>query len=751
MLKRLILLAPLVLALGVFTFAQGPPPVEAGPGRRVALGDWPESRGPHRDGTSDEKGLIEKWALNGENFLWRAPYGGRSAPVVMGNRVYVQNPSGLGEAMQERVMALDADTGRVVWEYKFNVFQSDVPPHRVGWASPAADPETGNIYIMGVGATVTALNKDGKLLWDRSIGEEFSAFTTHGGRTTSPLIDGDLVIVSAAISSWGAGSARQHRFVALDKRTGDIVWVASPGGRPYDTNYAAPLVATINGTRLLVSGSGDGGIYAMKAQTGEKVWGFIAAKRAINTGVVVSGNTVIVSHGDENLDVNELGMIAALDGSQTGEIKTTKWAFKGDQFGFSSPVIDGSRVYQAENGSRLKAFALETGKLLWTQTLGTVQKAPLVLADGKLYVGTESGKFFIVRPFPDHGEVLSSVELPLSKDDNAGQSAGLPEPVFAGAAVSRGRIFFVSTGGVYAIGPKTAKRTTGMAVDEPAIAGAGAPAWLQVSPTELVLKPGQTVKLRARAFDVKGRPLAPMAGTIWSLGGLKGTITPDGTFTADPATPEQAGTIKATAASLSGEARARIARVPPWTETFDGFADGAVPPGWVSVTTGRMAVGTLDGQKVLVKAPDETIFKRFRAFVGPVEMSNYTVEADVRGTTRRRQMSNMGVTAQRYSLVIYGNAQEIKIEPWEPEIHRSAVKAFEWKPDAWYHLKLRVENMPDGKVRARGKAWPVGQPEPEAWTIEKIDPIGNHKGAPGFFVDAEFGAYIDNIKVTSNQ
>ena len=49
-------------------------------------------------------------------------------------------------------MALDADTGKVVWEYKFNIFQSDVPPHRVGWASPAADPETGNIYALGVGA-----------------------------------------------------------------------------------------------------------------------------------------------------------------------------------------------------------------------------------------------------------------------------------------------------------------------------------------------------------------------------------------------------------------------------------------------------------------------------------------------------------------------------------------------------------------------------------------------------------------------
>ncbi len=401
-------------------------------------------------------------------------------------------------------MALDADTGQLIWEYRFNVFQSDVPPHRVGWASPAADPETGNVYVMGVGATVIALNKDGKLLWDRSVGEEFAAFTTHGGRTTSPLVDGDLVIVSAAISSWGSGAARQHRFIALDKRTGDIVWIASPGGRPYDTNYAAPLVATIKGLRLLISGSGDGGVYAMKPQTGEKVWGTVIAKRAINTGVVVAGNDVIVSHGDENLDVNELGMIGAIDGSQTGDITKVKWAQKGDQFGFSSPVVNGAVIYQIENGSRLKAFDSETGKNLWTQTLGTIQKAPLVFADGKLYVGTESGKFFIVRPFADHAQILSEVEMPPSKDDNAGQSAGVAEPIFGGAAISRGRVFFVSTGGVYAFGAKTATKPAGFAVDEPASTGEGEPAWLQVSPTELVLKPGQAIKLQAKTHRAEG-------------------------------------------------------------------------------------------------------------------------------------------------------------------------------------------------------------------------------------------------------
>jgi len=404
-----------------------------------------------------------------------------------------------------------------------------------------------------------------------------------------------------------------------------------------------------------------------------------------------------------------------------------------------------------ENGSRLKAYDVEGGKLLWTQTLGTIQKAPLVFADGKLYVGTESGKFFIVRPFADHAEILSDVEMPPSKDDNAGQSAGIPEPIFGGAAVSRGRIFFVSTGGVYAIGAKTPTKPAGFTVDEPAAKGEGDATWVRVSPTEMVLKPGQAVKLTATAFDRMGRAIGPASNVTWSLTGLKGTVAPDGTFTPAADVVEQAGTIKATAGAVSGEARARVVRPLPWTETFDAMADGSVPPGWIIVGTAKTAVGAIDGQKALYKAPDNTIFKRYRGFVGDVNLSDYTVEADVRGTTKRRQMSDLGVTAQRYSLILYGNAQQMKIESWEPETHRAAVVPYEWKPDTWYHLKLRVENMPDGKVRARGKAWPTGAQEPDAWTIEKIDPIGNHKGAPGFFIDAEFGAYIDNIKVAKNQ
>ncbi len=739
--KHLLSVAALCLITAAPALAQGP--------RRVAMGDWPEARGANRDGTSAETGLPSTWDVKGSNLLWRAPFGGRSAPIVMGNHVYVQNPSGRGTALQERVMALDADGGKVLWEYKFNIFQSDVPPHRVGWASPAADPETGNVYALSVGATLIALSADGKPLWQRSIGEEFAAFTTHGGRTMSPIVDGDLVIVSAAVSNWGTQAARSHRLIALNKRTGEIVYVANPGGRPYDTAYAAPLIATINGTRLLIVGLGDGGIHAIKAQTGEKVWSYVAAKRAINTGVAVSGSTVIISHGDENLTGNEMGMVAAIDGSQTGDIKTTKWAHYGEQFGFSSPLVDGPRLYQIENGSRLIAYDIETGKELWRQPLGTSQKAPPVMADGKIFVGSENGKFFIVRPHADRAEILSEVELPISKN-SIGGSEGTAEQVFGGAAISRGRIFFATTDAVYAVGPKQRKTPTGLAVNEPAVVGEGAPAFVQVSPTELVVAPGQTVKLTAKTFDGRGRFLREEKAT-WSLDGLKGTVA-DGAFTA-AGDREQAGLIKAAVGSLTGEARARIVRPMPWTETFDSLPEKSAPAGWVNAAgpVGPLVVATLDGQKVLEKTPTNTLFKRGRVFIGPVEWSNYTMQADVRAPTRRRMMADVGITVQRYSLVLYGTTQRLKLEPWEPETQRSVVVPFAWKADAWYTIKLRVENLPNGQVRARGKAWATGEAEPDAWQIDKTDPIGNRQGAPGFFLDAEFGAYIDNLKLTPNE
>jgi outer membrane protein assembly factor BamB len=709
----------------------------------ASASDWAEWRGPARDGISLEKNLPVKWSPAGENLAWKAPYGGRSAPIVMGDRVFIQNSVGKGETLQERVVALNADTGALLWEHRFNVYLSDVPPHRIGWASPVGDPTTGNVYIFGVGGNLIGLTGDGKVVWERSLGEDFGLLTTHGGRTVSPIIDGDLVIVSGVTFQWGPHGRGAHRFIAFDKKTGSTVWISAPGGRPYDTTYAAPIIANINGTRLLIQGASDGVTHAIKPQTGEPVWKYEISKRGLNTGVVVHGTTAILTHSEENLDSNVMGMMVAVDAGSKGEIKKeqVKWTIHGWQGGFSSPVIDGDRLYQVDNGANLAAFDVNTGKQLWLQNLGTIQKASPVLADGKLYVGTENGKFFILKPTATGAEILDQ--------DQLGTEA-LPESIIASAAVSNGRVYFVTDSNVYAIGKKSKSQPGTAAIATPVAAATSAVAHLQIVPTELILRPGEKVNFKVRLFDDRGLFIREESGASWSLDNLKGSIA-DGQFSVASDPIAQAGLVKATVGGVTGTAGVRVFPPLPWTESFDALAINTIPPTWVN-TTLKFTAREVDGNKLLVKTTEgSSLLTRARAYFGPSDLANYTVQADVFATQKRRQQGDAGVIAQRYVLAIYGNSQMLHLEPWQPETVRTVNMPFPWKQDTWYRLKLQVENLPDGKVLARGKAWLATETEPTAWMIERIDPIPNRQGAPGIFGNALAEIYFDNVKVYANK
>ena len=712
----------------------------------VAASDWAEWRGPARDGVSNEKNLPVKWSPTGENLAWKAPYGGRSAPIVMGDRLYLQNASGQGETLQERVMCFNADTGKLLWQHRFNIYLSDVPPHRIGWASPVGDATTGNVYVFSGGGSLISLNRDGKVLWERSLGEDFGLLTTHGGRTVSPIIDGDLVIVSGVLSMWGTHGRGGHRFVAFDKKSGETVWVSSPGMRPYDTTYAPPIIANINGTRLLIQGASDGLVHAIKPQTGEPVWRYEISKRGLNTGVVVRGTTAIVTHSEENLDSNEMGRMVAVDATAKGDIKPeqVKWTNKGWQGGFSSPVLDGDRLYQIDNGANLAAFDVNTGKQLWLQNLGTIQKASPVLGDGKLYVGTENGKFFILKPSATGCEILD--------EDALVDAEGKPEQIIGSVAVSNGRVFVVSEKGLYAIGKKsTSSQSTPPA---PSAIGSNVSSnpvtHVQVVPTELILKPGDKVSFRARLFDAQGTFIREEPAATWSLDQLKGTVT-NGQFTVAGDAVNQAGWVKATVDGVTGTANVRVFPPLPWNETFDSIAVNAAPASWVSMTL-KFGVRDQNGNKVLAKLTEgSSLLTRSRAYMGPSDLSNYTVEADVSATVKRRQQGDAGIIAQRYVLTLYGNIQTLHLEPWQPETARTKTIPYAWKPDTWYRMKLQVENLPDGKTRARGKVWPVGETEPASWMIERIDPIPNRQGAPGIFGNGLAELYFDNVKVYANK
>ncbi|MBI3209909.1 MAG: hypothetical protein HYZ37_13565 [Candidatus Solibacter usitatus] len=208
--------------------------------------------------------------------------------------------------------------------------------------------------------------------------------------------------------------------------------------------------------------------------------------------------------------------------------------------------------------------------------------------------------------------------------------------------------------------------------------------------------------------------------------------------------------IKATAEGVTGTSRVRVVPPLPWSQDFEAIPVKAVPTHWTN-TTGKFEVREVNGQKVLVKLADNAFTKRARAFMSPGTWSNYTVEVDVSATERRRQMGDAGVVAQRYQLALFGNHQRIELQSWQPETERTVQAEYAWKKDTWYRLKLQVDNMPDGKVRARGKVWPVGEAEPDKWIVERVDAMGNHVGAPGIYADAPFEVYFDNLKVTPNK
>ena len=729
--------------------------------------DWPEWRGPARTGVSTEAPLPDRWSPTGENLAWKAPYGGRSSPVVFGDRLYLQNSSGSGEMQQERVMCFNADTGKLLWEYRYNIFTSDVPPHRIAWASPAVDPSTGNVYAFSGNGLLMALSPAGKLLWERSLAEEFGMWTTHGGRVSSPVVDGSQLIVSGLTFMWGQHAGGAHRFISFDKTSGDVIWISAPEGRPTDTIYANPFITEVNGVRMFFSGVSDGAMHALKVATGEPIWSWPVSQRGLNTAALVLASDVIVSHSEENLGTSEMGMLAAVPAASKGKLtdKDARWIVRGVQAGYASPVADAERIYVLDNGGVLFAHDAKTGTQLWQQPLGTIAKASPVFGDGKLYIGTENtgdagGKFYIIRPHADRAEILDQDWLGTPQKS---------ELIIASPIIARGRVYVASMDALYAIGPKQPPKRSAPSTNtasgggapsngSPAAQPASGPATaLLVTPTEFVMKPGASVNLTVRAFDANGHPAAAPTGVTWATENLQGTVQ-DGKFIPDAAAGAQAGLVKVTAGALTANARIRVVPDLPWT--FDFEASGETPPAqWVNAT-GKFAVRALDGNKVLVKLAENpfAFAKRTRPFFGSPDFSNYTIEADVRSMEKRRQMADVGVVAQRYELVLFGNHQRLELQPWQPETQRTFRVDYKWKPDTWYVMKLEVQSLDAGKVRARGKVWPKGEQEPADWTIERIDPIGSLKGSPGIYADAmnsQAGGgseiYYDNIKVYRNK
>ena len=225
--------------------------------------------------------------------------------------------------------------------------------------------------------------------------------------------------------------------------SGRVRWVSTPGGQPADLNtQSVPIIAVVDGQRLIIDGNADGHVYALQARTGEKIWEFHLSQRGINVSPIIDGTTVYISHSEENIDHGTMGRVVAIDASGTGDITGTgeKWRLDELAAGFSSPAIKDDVLYVIDNSAILFAINADSGSILWEHSIGTVGKSSPVWADGKLYVTEVNGNVHILELSADGASVLDSEALEVAD--------GRYAEIYGSFAPAYGRLYVTAESGI---------------------------------------------------------------------------------------------------------------------------------------------------------------------------------------------------------------------------------------------------------------------------------------------------------------
>ena len=715
--------------------------------------EWTHWRGPNHDGTSDATGLPSTWSKDGANLLWRADFTGRSTPVVFDGRVCATGRHGEGIDRLETAACWNAETGEKLWEHRWPIYLTSVPWTRVSWGDPAADSETGYLFVQGVHGHFLAFDRDGKIAWEWQLGQDLGRFSGYGGRTNSPIVDENRVIVHSISSAWGPHRPGGDRYIAFDKKTGEILWMTNRNGPPAkDLNtYSTPVVAEIGGQRLLITGGADGWIWAINARSGESVWKYHLSQRGLNASPVVSGNTVYVTHGEENIDNGVMGRVVAIDGTGQGDVTATHELWRIDQLqaGYASPALHDGILYVPDNSANIHAIDITNGTVLWHHNYGTVGKGSPVWADGKLYATEVNGNIVIVEPSRDGAKTLD--------DEHLEVPGGRYAEIYGSVAIAYGRIYFTTEEGVYSIGDKNKPFEAKKAMmPAPAKAPAGAKAArLNVVPGVAVAQADDSLQFRVQLFDDKGNLLKETKEATWSLGGLPGKIDASGSLSFEPEKVRgtQVGTVSAKIGDLEGTAHLRVAGDMPWSEDFENVEVGKGPASWLGLGKGA-TVQDLEGNKVLSQPKAARGAPRATILMGPAFLDGYTVQADIRGNSVGRRKTDLGVVNSGYTFELMGNHQRAQITSWSSERRMAQQMPFQWEMGIWYTLKIRVDYEGEGdaaKAIIRGKAWKKGEAEPAEWTMTAEDPHPIHGGAPGLYTYAPVEAYFDNVQVSASE
>ncbi len=403
----------------------------AAPGLMVGHADdltWPQFRGPTGEGLSDAKNVPTEWSTE-KNVAWKIEVPGRgwSSPVLAHDRIYLT--SAIGEEGHETLHTLcfSANDGRLIWD------QATIQPaageatkmHRKNSPASATPIITEDrIYVHFGHMGTAALDLDGKILWSQT---ELKYSPVHGTGSSPELVDGVLIF-----SCDGA----EDSFVAgLDAETGAVKWNTprnSPAKKQF--SFSTPLVIEVDGLKQAVL-PGSGFVAAYAPQDGRELWkvrygeGYSVVPRPI-----YAHGLLFISSGFDQ------AVLYAIDpkGAQ-GDVTDThvKWTYKKGVPKSPSMIVVGDELYfVADNGIATCADA-RTGTVHWTERLGGDFSASPVAAEGQLYFQNETGVGYVVRAATKYELVATN---------------NLDEATLASPAVADGNLYVRSESHLWKIG-----------------------------------------------------------------------------------------------------------------------------------------------------------------------------------------------------------------------------------------------------------------------------------------------------------
>lgn len=386
--------------------------------------DWPQWRGPKRDGISQEKNLLKTWPKEGPRLLWQVKdvgYGYGSVAVA-GGRVYLTGNKGLDN---EFVTAMDARNGKPLWSTRIGkVGNPDQQPKYPGARStPTLD---GNLLyaLSSDGDLVCVETATGKMRWRKNLRVDFGGKPGVWAYAESPLVDGNKVIVTPG--------GEQATLVALDKKTGNVLWKSPvPGGDV--AGYASAIALDSSGTVRQYVQYLSKGLVGVDAQTGKFLWRFdktLDTRFGMHAATPVAANNTVYSASAVG---GGLARLQASGGAITAE---SVYVERKVPNAIGGSVKVGDYLY-GTTSAVLLCTDYATGKLQWEER--SVGAASVCYADGLLYVRGENGDVALVAATPAGYRELGRFTPP--DQPERGQAKAWPHP-----AVANGRLYIRDLG-----------------------------------------------------------------------------------------------------------------------------------------------------------------------------------------------------------------------------------------------------------------------------------------------------------------